>query len=213
MLFAEDFDDITGVTVIEAPSEPEIIAPTFTAADFERAREQAFADGRAAAHEAAEAAHRENMRAGVAAIAAALDAAALEQAALAAREAEELARLLLDTLMTMLPTLCARHGETEVRGVARAVLPALLREKAISVRVAPHLAPAVGEEIERIDSELAARVRIVPSDGMGASDVRIGWTDGAAVRDAGAVWNEIAGVLSQAGLLMREPAPEDASGR
>lgn len=207
MLFAEEFDIAPGVTIIEAPPEPEIIAPAFTAAEIADAREAAWNEGRAAGIAETETAAAAAARDALAAIASQLGAASREVALLAERAAEEIARLVLGTLTTLLPALCARHGEPEVRAVIRAVLPPLAQEPAVTVRLSPLLAPAVRDEIGRLDPELAERVRLVPTEAMPAGDVRVVWRDGAAVRDTRAVWHEIAAVLSDAGLLMHDPRP------
>jgi len=207
MLFAEEFDLAPGVTIIEAPAEPEIIAPVFTAADIEAARDAGWSEGREAGHAEAEAAGVALARAALAAIAAGLADAAQTAAAHAEQAAEEIARLLLDTLMTFLPALCARHGEPEVREVIRAVLPPLLREPAITVRVGPGTAAAARDEIARLDPDLAERVRLVPTEAMAAGDVRVTWNDGAAMRDTRAVWHEVAAVLSGLGLLLDDKPP------
>ncbi len=211
VLFAEDFDDATGVTVIEAPAEPEVIAPVFSAADLESAHARAYADGRAAGLGEAAATHDHAAREALADIARALETAGAELAGLAADHADEVARLLLDTLMTLLPATCARHAEAEVRAVARAVLPALQREAAVTVRAHPRTAGAIAEEIERLDPELAARIRLLPADHLAASDIRIGWADGGAVRDTDAAWREIAEVLEQSGLRVRAESAEDTT--
>ena len=207
MLFAEEFDLAPGVTIIEAPAEPEIIAPVFTAANVEAARDAGWSEGREAGHVEAEAAGATLARAALAAIAAELGNATQAAAALAEQAAEEIARLLLDTLMTMLPALCARHGESEVREVIRAVLPPLTREPSITVRVSPQIAAAVRDEIAGLDPELAERVKLVPTEAMTAGDLRVAWHDGTAVRDTRAVWAEVAAVLSGLGLLIGDAPP------
>jgi flagellar assembly protein FliH len=207
MLFAEEFDLAPGVTIIEAPAEPEIIAPVFTAADVDAARDAGWSEGREAGLAEAEAASAAIAREAIAAIAAQLGNAAEVAARIAEQAAEEIARLLLDALMTLLPALCARHGEAEVRDVLRAVLPPLTREASITVRVSPLIAAPVQDEIARLDPDLAERVRLVPTDTMAAGDVRVAWNDGAAMRDTGAVWNEVAAVLSGLGLLVSDIAP------
>ena len=211
VLFAEDFDGLEGVTVIEAPPEPEVIVPAFTAADREIIRERAYAEGRAAAAVEAQAAHRLAVQDALAGIETALRTLDEEQADAALRHAEDVARLLLDTLFTLLPALCARHGETEVRAVARAVLPALAREPAVTVRVHPELAAAVQHEIAQLDPEFARRVSLIAVETVARGDVRVGWADGHAVRDTGLAWRQVAAALSQAGLLLPPAStPEDA---
>ncbi|MBN9563701.1 MAG: hypothetical protein J0H14_23710 [Alphaproteobacteria bacterium] len=209
MLFAEEFDLAPGVTIIEAPvAEPEIIAPVFTAADVEAARDTGWAEGRETGLTEAEAASAAIAREAIAAIGAQLGNAAEVAARLAEQAAEEIARLLLDTVMTLLPALCARHGEAEVRAVIRAVLPPLTREPSITVRISPLIATAAEEEIARLDPELVQRVRLIPTETMAAGDIRVAWNDGMAVRDTRSVYDEVVAVLSGLGLLVGDRKPE-----
>jgi len=94
-----------------------------------------------------------------------------------------------------------------VRDVIGAGLPPLTREPSIIVRVSPLIATAAEDEIARLDPELAERVRLVPTETMAAGDVRVAWNDGTAVRDTGAVWDEVAAVLSGLGLLVGDMPP------
>jgi hypothetical protein len=59
----------------------------------------------------------------------------------------------------------------------------------------------VVREIGRLDPDLAERVRVVECDAMTPGDVKIAWRNGAAVRDAAALWEQVAAVLAPAGLL------------
>lgn len=208
MLFTEEFDLDQGAGmdfgVAGAPSEPEIIAPVFALADIEEAREAAWAEGREAGLAETTSTSAAEVRASLAAIANALGSAAGAAATFAEQAAEEIARTLLDTLATMLPALCARHGEDEVRAVVRAVLPPLLREPVVTVRLNPAVVGAVQDELGQLDPDLAQRVRLVPIAAMPAGDVRVSWEDGTAARDTRAAWDAVAAALADAGLLTDE---------
>jgi hypothetical protein len=149
-LFAEDFDSP------EAAPEPEVIDPVFTLGELSAARATAWHDGHAAGlQEAAEtdaAATRQALTAIVEQFAAERD----EAAARAEQSAEAIARLLTASLAATFPTLCARHGDAEVRAIVRTVLPALTQETAITVRAHPRTAAAVTQEIARLDPDLVA---------------------------------------------------------
>jgi flagellar biosynthesis/type III secretory pathway protein FliH len=203
VLFAEDFDDAPEAVVVAAPPEPEIIAPVFTLEDIEAVRRRAHAEGRAAAAAATGAA----VQAALGEIAATLGRIEAEAEAEAERGAEETSRLLLDILLTLLPATCARHAETEVRAVARAVLPALRRPAAITVRVHPELVPAMRDEIDRFDPDLAGKISVIPVETMTPSDVRANWMNGSAIRDMRTTWREVAAALRSCGLLI-DPAVE-----
>jgi flagellar biosynthesis/type III secretory pathway protein FliH len=88
-----------------------------------------------------------------------------------------------------------------VAAVVRTILPALHREPTVTVRVNPHLAEAISQEIETLDVDLASRVRMIPTDAIAVGDARITWNNGAATRDATSLWRQIENVLAPAGLL------------
>lgn len=204
ILFAEDFDLQSGVTVLDPPDEPEVIAPSFTPEAVETAREAAYADGYSrglsqAAQDRAEIAGQ--LLAGI--------AQSLADAEAAAREAAEasavaVAELLINSLAALFPTLCARHGAGEVAALARTVLPALDREPRINLRVSPHVLAELEGELDRLDPELRARITVVATDAVAPGDIRIAWQDGAAGRDGAALWAQIATTLAEYGLAVPE---------
>ncbi len=224
ILFAEDFDAPPGVTVLDDPpeeSEPSAPppAPAITDADLIAARAEAYAEGHRNGLAQAAADRAEVSRQMLATIAERLRGAGAEVARAADEQADAVARLLLGTLATMLPALCARHGAAEVAALTRAVLPALVREPRVTIRVSPHVAAAVEQELARLDPELHGRVALVPTDAVAPGDARIAWQDGAAVRDAAALWRDVAEALAPFDLLpLPDPPPAvpwpfaDASG-
>lgn len=185
-LFGEDFD------LAAAVPDPEVIEPTFSIGELTEAREAAWRDGHTAGLEAAAAETAASIRETIELMAAQLieerDAAAQR----AERQAETIAHLLLDSLSAAFPQLCADHGAAEVRAIIRIVLPALTQEPAITIRAHPQTGAAVAEEIARADRELAARVRMIECDAMTPGDVRVTWHNGAAMRDAAALWSDVA---------------------
>jgi hypothetical protein len=199
-LFAEDFD------TPEAASEAVVIERVYSAGELAAARDEAWREGHdaglqdAATSEAA-ATHQ--------AIAAFAEQFATECEAATGRgeqSAEAIARLLLDSLAAIFPTLCVHYGDAEVRAIVRAVLPALTQELAITVRAHPRTARALSQEIARLDPDLAAHVQAIDCDEMSPGDVRIAWHNGTATRDAAALWQQVAAVLAPAGLLRADAA-------
>ncbi len=197
ILFAEDFDLSPDG---DNPPEPEIIEPTFSATELEAARAEARQAGSEAAFAAAAAADHAVIRQTVVAVADQLAAAHDELLNLAEQSAATIARLLLGSLGVVLPELTARYGEAELQAIIRIVLPGLFKEPAVTLRLNPRHCTAVTHEIERLDPELAARMRIVPTDSIPAGDVRIAWRSGGATRDAAALWQQVAGTLALSGL-------------
>ena len=206
VLFAEDFD-CPGLPPDQGMEpEPELIGPAYTVADLAAAREQGFRDGHAIAAAQAAADGQAALRASLAAIAHHLEAAQAESAAIAEASADAVARLLLRTLATLFPALCARHGEAEMAAVVRAVLPALSDEPSVTVRASPHDVPGLERELACLDADLAGRVQLMPTAAVDPGGVRISWRHGSAVRDASALWESVAGAMGQAGLLLSEAA-------
>jgi hypothetical protein len=215
VLFAEDFDlpEPVLATATEAP-EPEVIPPEEAAAELAAAREAGFAAGQAAGHTAgraeAEAENRARATQALAAIALAMDEAAARAAAEAGRVAEALAGLLLDTLLAALPATCAHHGEAEARAVVRALLPPLLAEPAITVRIHPDIEAAIAAELRDCDADLASRVRLAPEPALAPGDVRIAWKGGNAMRDGRAITEAVAAAFAETGLISSIVSPSAA---
>jgi flagellar biosynthesis/type III secretory pathway protein FliH len=195
LLFDEDFD------LPARSSEPEVIQPVFTVAELLAAREEATRDGRDSALAEAEASTRAAASSALAQIASQIAASRAEVASITEQSAEAVARLLIDCFAAAFPALSARHGATEVAAVLREILPALKREPKITVRISPHLVPEMTDQIRTLDSDLAARVRLIATDAVAPGDATVTWENGAASRDAASLWCQIENILAPAGLL------------
>jgi flagellar biosynthesis/type III secretory pathway protein FliH len=204
VLLFDDFD-------VPAPSpEPEVIEPMFTGTELIAAREEAEQAGRAAALAEIDASMRAASRLALTEITEQINAARAEVALIAEQSAEALTRLLLGCFATAFPALSDRHGPAETAAVLREILPALHHEPKITVRVNPLLVQALTEEFLSFDSDLAARLRLVPTAAVALGDARIAWENGAATRDTASLWKRIEAVLAPAGLLKPADAPGPA---
>ncbi len=203
LLFQEDF-----ARPAPAPPPPPSVPPPPMFDDTD------MAAARAAGYDAGERAGRAAAAADVAArtvdalsvIAERLDA--LHDEAMQSVEvcATALARLLLGALGSAFPTLCARHGEAELCRVIATVMPALLRETGVVVRVHPALAGAVTAALAGVPARTAPPPAVEPDATLAPGDVRIAWNGGGAARDSAATWRAVADVLQPLGLL---PMPPD----
>ncbi len=200
VLYAEDFGADGESPAEPGPPEPEVIDPSFTAAELDAARAEAREAGRAEAEHGLAAARVHMLGLLATGVADARGEAA--QAATAA--AAGVAATMLAALLACLPALCGRHGEAELRALSRAILPALQDEPRITVRVNPHMLAAMQAEVAALDTEVAERVRILPTDAVAPGDARIAWADGSAVRDAGRARAAVRDALAQLGLLEQE---------
>jgi flagellar biosynthesis/type III secretory pathway protein FliH len=195
ILFDEDFD------LPPRADEPEVIEPVYSIRELNEAREAAAADSRERALAEADGSARMMASRALTAIAAQLETARAEAASIAEQSSEAIARVVMSCFASAFPALAARHGEGEVAALLREILPALHREPTITVRVNPHTAAAMTAEIDALDTDLAARVRLVPTDAVSPGDARINWENGAAARDAVSLWRQIENILAPAGLL------------
>ena len=205
VLYAEDFDDdgTAPHAAEDTPAaEPEVIEPTFTVTELEAARAEGRAAGRAEA-ERGLAASRTHML-GLLATGVADGRAGAADAAI--RAADSVAKCMLGVLLACLPAMCERHGVAELRALSRAVLPGLVDEPKIVVRVHPHMLPPMQAEVAALDFELAERIQLLPTEAVAPGDLRISWADGSVTRDTGKARTIIEDALAGLGLLQREIA-------
>jgi len=209
-LFADDFglpshrDTAGDVAAIDATSASAKLAEECAAS---------WAAGHATGTTEANAASAATTNALLEAIAGAMREASKAAADVTEQAVEAVARLLMDSLATLFPALCARHGEAELCALIRTILPAMAQEPALTVRVNPMHTPALMRELDRLDPDLVERVRLVPVEAIAAGDIRVTWRDGAAVRDTAELWQQVHEVLGSAGLLSHDPTagPTSAS--
>ncbi|HJU26719.1 MAG TPA: hypothetical protein VJ722_08595 [Rhodanobacteraceae bacterium] len=194
-LFAEDFD------LPEAAPEAQVIEPVFSASELAAARQAAWHEGHAAGLQESAATEMTATKQVIAQLKELLGAESQAGAVRAESEAMAIARLLLDSLAATFPALAARYGDAEVRAIVRAVLPALIREPAITIRAHPETIVVIAQEIIGLDPDLKAHVQTVACEDMAPGDLRIAWRNGSAVRNANALWQQVAEILAPAGLL------------
>jgi flagellar assembly protein FliH len=207
LLFADDFatpsTDAAGATGPSVSTEPPPPAPppTFSTAQLLVARLEGVAEGECKALAQFRAEGGELCQQALASIAEQLSGARQEYARLADEAAAATARLLMQTLHTLLPATTLRCGEAEVRALARAILPGLAQEPHVQIRVAPPLVPAIEAELAGLDADLRSRIVLAPTETMSPGDLRIVWQDGCASRDTEAIWNAVTEVLAPLGLF------------
>jgi len=195
LLFDDDFD------IPPRESEPEVIEPLFTAAELFAARNEAASESRDATLAEIDTTGRATACLALTEIARQIAAARADAVSIAEQSSEAIARLLLDCFAATLPALSARHGPDEIAAVLREILPVLHREPKIIVRVNPDLVEGLTEEFLSLDGDLAARVRLLPTDTVAQGDARMSWENGSATRDTAALWAQIENILAPAGLL------------
>ena len=170
---------------------------------LEDARSSGFIEGHARGLALANADRAHVAAQAMAAIARAVADADTAHAASAERAADTLAGLLLGSLATVLPTLCAQHGAAEIAALARAVVPALHRRPDVTVEVNPGVLAALDVALATMPQPLRRRMLLTPCDTIAPGDARLSWVDGDAIgtatRDAAATWARAMAVLAESG--------------
>jgi flagellar assembly protein FliH len=214
VLFVDDFEQPAteaGGTDDTTPPPAAVSPPPapsmFTSADLQAARQEGAAEGQSKALAQFRAEGDELCQQVLGTIAERLAEARQESVRLAEDAAAALARLLMQTLRTLLPATTQRCGENEVRALTRAILPGLAQEPHVQIRISPLLAPAIEAELTALEAEARARIVLAPTETIPPGDARIIWQDGSASRDTAAIWNAVAEVLAPLGLFDMDCPP------
>ena len=206
ILFEEDFDlQPVEVSIAVALPEPEVIEPTFTVAEMQVARDEAWREADALARTELAGAREQAVEVALRAIAEQLRGARSEARIIAEASAEAVAQLVIGGLAAAFPALCRHHGSVEIAAIMREILPSLECEPKITIRVAPGLVPCVEQEIGQLDSDVADIIKVVAVESMTPGDVRLQWRGGQAIRDTARLWQDIEAALASAGLLPASP--------
>ena len=88
----------------------------------------------------------------------------------------------------------------EVSGLLGRLLPGLLAEKQVTVRVSPHVADRIGAGLLALDEESRTRIVLVPNDALQPGDLRVSWHEGRLLRDTAAIGRAAREILVAAGL-------------
>jgi hypothetical protein len=207
VLFVEDFDDQSGITVFDDPEppgspDPRAISPEPPRAiDVDALRAESFEAGINVARERADV----QLTAAAAKLFEALAGQLGESAEVARAHAEtvadSVARVALGAVAALLPAACAKHGKAEVAALAGAILPGLIHAPHVAIRIHPAAADVLAPVIARLDPDMQGRVVIVPTETLAAGDLRISWQDGQASSDVEAVARAIGATFARFGLI------------
>ena len=173
--------------------------PTFSEAEMESARAEAFAAGRDdGVREAAEAVERQAAEAfdGLVAQLPELFAAQKSAAAEAARDATLVA---VTIVRKMLPDLAARNALEEVARVVDEAMARIREEPRVQLRVAPDVRDKVAERLapRLSDMGVSERVVVIGDQTLSGADCALQWADGGLERDTAALWREIDAIIER----------------
>ena len=187
VLYIEDFDEPAPNLALPPPEEdPVDIAPVYTIEDLDSAREE----GRAAALQDHAAMQSALIHDTLTTIADALSTARESAAAVATRNADEIAATILALLGACLPAAAARLAPAEITGLLAALLPPLAREPGVELQLHPSLVPEIGIHLAAMKG-----VTIIANESFTESDIHLSWRDGEARRDWAALWHTLSAAL------------------
>ncbi len=174
-------------------------ARIFSQAEFETAKENAFAEGRAGGFTEAAAATERLTAETLGSIAARLQALAEETAAHEAERSRGAISIAGVALAKVLPALARRHGFAEIESLVTDCLSRLSEEPRLVVRVHDDNLDPLRHAIDRIaaGSDFAGRVVLLADSALAATDARVEWADGGVERDVQRITAEIDAIVAK----------------
>ena len=191
ILYIEDFDAPS-----PKPAVPDIIAPTFTKEDVDNAHREGYEAGSTAALTDHAALHTQLRNAALASIGDALASSHSQAREAAQAMASELAATLLALLAAALPATAAANATTEITALMATLLPPLLREPALSLRMHPTLVADITATLHDQFPSFAPHLTIVADEHLTPPDIRISWEQGEATHDTAQLWNDLRATLA-----------------
>lgn len=214
VLFEEDFSPARPPARVPAAptSEPEPAEPSYSAADLEDARRSAFRDGREAGRTAARAEAEAAGEAALASIAANLQQAAAEAKRAAEQAGEATVGLLLGMLAALHPSLAPQLAAADTEAMLAALLPQLIAEPRLALRVCPPLVAKLEPRLGAIAEAagFAGSITLKPDPAVAPDGATLSWSAGAAMRDPGALRTTLLDALRPLGLAPLMPESDHA---
>lgn len=193
ILYIEDFDAYPSPP--PPPPPPAVMHPTFTQEDIEAARLLGYKDGMEAAASDRDAVRAQLATAALSAIGDALAAAHGQAVAASQVMAGELAATIVGLLAAALPAAAEASAGREITALMDMLLPPLVREPSLEVRVHPAVLEEVSESLRQGWPELAPRLQMIADVTLDTADVALTWQHGEARRDMQTLWRDLRAIL------------------
>lgn len=201
--FDLDFDapepDPEELAEAEQEEEPEVVVPTFSEEDLERARKEGYDEGHdVGRREAAEATEQKLLET---VESASQQLSALCDAQFEANQdiAKEMITVAVAIAKKMFPDLNARNALGEVERVVQETLKAITDEPRVQIQVPPELREPFMERLSTLTNRAGfdGKVFVNPDPALNAGDCRVEWSNGAAVRDTDEMWAMVDGIVER----------------
>ena len=182
--------------------------PTFSEADLEAAKAQAYQDGRAAGLAEAAAERESGLAAILETIGAQIAGLHVHQDVANEKLAADLTELGRVVMSKLLPHYIEKNGYDEVTAILNDGFARLVHEDRISITVGPDTHDLLEPRIEALAAKSGydGRLKLVADPDMGAADIVVNWGDGRLERSADEIWGEIDASLERAIGGMRDYA-------
>ena len=182
--------------------------PTFSEADLEAAKAQAYDDGRAAGLAEATSQREAGLAAILETIGAQIAGLHVHQDVANEKLAADLAELGRIVMSKLLPHYIEKNGCDEVIAILNDGFARLVHEDRISITVGPDTHDLLEPRIEALAAKSGydGRLKLVADPDMGAADIVVNWGDGRLERSADDIWREIDASLERAIGGMRDYA-------
>ena len=206
-LFNRSFDGMTPENFTK-PKEP-----TFTQAQIDAARAEAWQAGHEAGLQAALDSQQHKLSGLMSRVEqqiSALLANAENQRQQALQHATEISAAIMRKL---LPSYAEREGLNEIQTIVSQALRDMSREPRLVVRVSETNFDAVSNEIKALEQKQAynGKVVVLAEDGMGPADCLIEWADGGLERDMKSLWQDIDRVIANLAHGHHAPTPHSSA--
>lgn len=182
--------------VIEEPPPP----PTFSEAELQLARDQAYEAGRQAGLQEAETMTERMLGMALSTMAHQLHELVAAHALAAEEAVRDGVTVALTVARKLLPEYTRQHGLDEIEAVVHECLSHLDKDVRVTIRVNPEQLEAVREGGQRAADAAAFEGRLIytADPRVVPGDCRVDWGDGGAERDQTRVWTEIEAVVLRA---------------
>lgn len=183
----------------EGDAEDDTPQPAYTEEDIELAREEGYVAGHTAALDEVAVKNEQALIEAVQRCAAGLEALApaIERGT---EEVSELAaHVAVDVCRKLLPHCAEDYAAGEIIALVRALLPNLVGQPRLLVKVAPALVEPVRRTLVDLPAHTGfeGRILVVEDPALNGSDVRVEWPDGGAERNTTRLWDEIDALIER----------------
>lgn len=185
--------------VVEPPPPPPPPEPTFSAAELEAARRQAYEEGRMAGESEAMAGLERQLGETTRHLGTVLGLLAAQQGSMREVLEHQAAEATLMLARKLFPALAERSGTLEIEAMLEDAFHQAIEEPRLVVRCAP----AIKDALEPLSRQIAERVGfegrllVVGDARLAAGDCRVEWADGGIERSPGRMLDAIEAVVEQ----------------